>query len=132
MRDPISRFRSLLETTVESARQVDTKASRISAATAQALLEDFNNLFPARIYSSDNLNQLIDKHCHKYSHQCPICGKQVIKRTGKYGDYLACTDSMCGGARSFKTGKPTQNLALKNFIASQEYKHKMSRFSNLE
>lgn len=40
---------------------------------------------------SNSISDYICKNSYDFNTKCPLCGKDIVKRSGKYGDFLGCT-----------------------------------------
>jgi len=93
-------------------------------AIAEALLRDYNSLFPTEIYKYPNIGMkmikdLIPRYCYMNADQCPICGAENMERQGRRGPFLGCTNyPECKGAKDI-SGKVSVNEALKSYLSAK-------------
>jgi len=134
---PVQRYRRRLQATLAGATSRSrSSTSRQLAAVLQTLLDDFDRIFSTS--TPPGLQRDIEQYCYQDSTVCPICGKELSQRKGKYGDFLGCSDyPNCHGSRKID-GSPSLNDALRGFLnekkkeAGQSSTSNTNRFSGLE
>lgn len=83
-----------------------------------------------------NINELIEKYCHKDRNLCPICGAVMTHRRGKYGTFFGCSRyPSCRGTRRVN-GAINISYALIEFLNEAKEAEKAqgeeNRFNTLE
>ena len=133
-KSPVEQFRDHLESVKATLSRANNKSARMATNIIQALITDFDTIFSYQ----DPLDSIIAKHCFLDIRQCPICGRELRKRKGKFGEFLGCSGfPTCKGSRGLD-GRATPSNALKAFLLEREEeatairKIENSRFSNIE
>lgn len=142
---PAERFRRRLQGQLSAAQRVVNREGQRTgrASTArqlssilQTLINDFDRIFDNRMPPA--VQRDVEEYCYSDPTVCPICGKALIQRRGKYGDFLGCCDyPNCHGGRKVD-GTASMNEALREHLyrkrleASQSSVSNTNRFSDLE
>ena len=72
-----------------------------------ALLSDFYANFSQELAAADAGMQR--PAAQETDEKCPVCGKMMLKKRSRFGEYLVCSDSTCGGKVNLtSTGEKVQ------------------------
>jgi hypothetical protein len=135
----IEEFRAILQRVIDNTANSASPYSTAANNIARTIKLDYDRIFPSDVFNLEHsaLEKLALEFCYQNEKLCPICGKDLTKKMGKYGMFFSCPSyPVCKGTRSGK-GKLVFNDALCAFLASKIEQNKvkldtrLARFSNL-